>query len=207
MKLFEEIKAVMDQEGTPEEKEAWFEERTRKHISLVQQAAHMIAEAYPELKEVVEKAKEHDASKFKEPERTPYIEISWRHKFDNYGSYKRPGTLSKEDENKATVTHITTNQHHPEFWLEDKSLANIDPKDRNKSKTCIDATKMPPLAIAEMVADWQAMSWELGTNSAREWYNKQKDVRWHLSEEQDKLISKLLEVFENDKRASKTDKE
>jgi hypothetical protein len=61
---------------------------------------------------------------------------------------------------------------------------------------------MPPIDIAEMVADWQAMSEELKNNTAREWYNKQKDVRWHFSEEQDQLIDKLLKVFEVDTNES-----
>jgi len=41
---------------------------------------------------------------------------------------------------------------------------------------------MPDIAIAEMIADWQAMSEELKKNSAREWFDKQKDVRWHFSD-------------------------
>ncbi len=72
----------------------------------------------------------------------------------------------------------------------------IDPKDRNKSRKCVDASAMSPVAIAEMVCDWQAMSEELGTNTARQWYDKQKNVRWSFSEEQDALIDKLLKVFE-----------
>jgi len=51
--------------------------------------------------------------------------------------------------------------------------------------------------VAEMVADWQAMSWELGKGSARKWFNKQKDVRWHFSESQEHLIDRLLGVFES----------
>jgi hypothetical protein len=49
-----------------------------------------------------------------------------------------------------------------------------------------------------MVADWQAMSEELKTNTAREWFNKQKDVRWHFSKHQEQLIDKLLSVFEHE---------
>lgn len=55
---------------------------------------------------------------------------------------------------------------------------------------------MPEIDVAEMVADWQAMAEELQTNTAREWFEKQKDVRWHFSERQVKLIDKLLSVFE-----------
>ena len=55
---------------------------------------------------------------------------------------------------------------------------------------------MPDLDVAEMVADWQAMSEELQTNTAREWYDKQEGVRWRFSETQKKLIDKVLQVFE-----------
>lgn len=66
----------------------------------------------------------------------------------------------------------------------------------DKSLKVVDASRMPDIAIAEMVADWQAMSEELGTNTAREWFNKVKDVRWHFSPEQEELINKFLAVFE-----------
>ncbi len=62
-------------------------------------------------------------------------------------------------------------------------------------KKPIDVSAMPNTYIAELVADWQAMGEELG-NAAREWYDKQKDVRWHFSPGQDQLIDRLLKVFE-----------
>jgi len=42
------------------------------------------------------------------------------------------------------------------------------------------------------------MSEELKKNTAREWFNTQKDVRWHFSEEQEQLIDRLLKVFESE---------
>ena len=188
-----------------DEKEQHFINRTNKHIALVGEAIAKIVAAYPEFKDLLSRAETHDASKFKEPERTPYIEISWRHKlenekgeFDPYNNkgYQTPGKLTKDDENKATMHHILSNSHHPEYHLEDKADANINAEDRNKSDKVVDATRMPDLDIAEMIADWVAMSWELQTNTAREWYYKQNGVRWDFSEHQDALIDKLLLVFE-----------
>jgi len=185
----------------------WFIERTNKHIDLVKKATKKIVDAYPEFEDLLQQVEEHDASKFEEPELTPYISITWRHKLEDekgeynpiHGEgYQRPGLLSKEDENKATLRHITTNEHHPEYWLEDKSLANLSAECRDESDFCVDASRMPGLAIAEMVADWQAMVWELKKNTAREWFNKQKDVRWHFSNKQEQLIDKLLKVFEDE---------
>jgi hypothetical protein len=196
-------------EAMSDEQERYFIERTNKHIELVQAAINEIVRKFPEFeKELVTRGWKHDASKFEEPERTPYVSITWRHKlekekdgFDSYRGkgYQRPGLLPNKEENDATLHHILNNDHHPEYWLEDKSKANINAQDRDKSDFCVDASRMPPIAIAEMVADWQAMAWELGTNTAREWYNKQKDVRWHFSEEQDKLIDELLRVFEEER--------
>lgn len=203
--LLEKLSRVQLKE-TPDEKEQWFEERTKHHIELVQSAAEEIVFAYPELEALLKQVEVHDASKLEEPERTPYIEITWRHKLEdeqgeydpiNSKGYKTPGQLDKEDENNATLHHITTNSHHPEFHLKDKSKANINAKDRDKSDECIDASAMPDIDVVEMVADWQAMSEELKKNTTREWFNKQKDVRWRFSEHQEKLIDKLLSVFED----------
>jgi hypothetical protein len=174
-------------------------------------AAKKIVDAYPEFDKLLQMVEVHDASKFEEPEKTPYISITWRHKLeDERGEfdpikdkgYQTPGLLAKEDENRATLHHITTNSHHPEYHLKSKSKANIDDKGRDNSKECVDASMMPDLDIAEMVADWQAMSWELGTNTARDWFNKQKDVRWHFSKSQEQLIDKLLGVFEKQTKES-----
>lgn len=199
-------KDVDEAKSEEDEKEQFFVDRTNKHIGLVQDAAAKIVKAYPEFDKLLTQVKVHDASKLKEPERVPYVEITWRHKLENekgeydpYNGkgYQTPGQLKKEEENTATVHHITTNSHHPEYHLKDKSDANVDMADRSKSEL-VDASRMPDIDVAEMVADWQAMSEELQTNTTREWFDKQKDVRWHFSEHQEELIDKLLKVFENE---------
>ena len=200
-------KDVDEAKSEEEQKGQFFIERTEKHIKLVQEAAAKIVEAYPEFDELLKQVEVHDASKLEEPERTPYVEITWRHKLENekgeydpYNGkgYQTPGKLEKEDENQATLHHITTNSHHPEYHLEDKSDANINKDARDKSDKCIDASRMPDTDVAEMVADWQAMAEELQTNTTREWFDKQKDVRWHFSEHQEELIDRLLKVFEEE---------
>jgi hypothetical protein len=201
-------RATIMNEST-DEQEKYFEERTQKHIALVNKAIEKIAHANPEFKEfdsneLIENGKKHDAAKLQEPERTPYISITWRHKLEkekdehdpiNDKGYQRPGLLDKKEENDATLHHITTNSHHPEYWLADKSEANINSKDRDKSDHIINASKMDNLSVAEMCADWQAMAEELQKNTALEWYEKQKDKRWRFSESQDKLIRKILAVL------------
>jgi len=201
-------KLLREREASYNEKYRYFLDRMKNHIQLVKDAAEKIVKAYPEFAELLKEVKVHDASKFEEPELTPYIEITWRHKlekekgqYDPYNGigYQRPGRLEKEAENVATLHHITTNPHHPEYWLKDKSDANISKDDRDKSDKVVDASPMPDIAVAEMVADWVAMAEELKTNTARQWFNKQKDVRWHFSKHQETLIDKLLRVFEEKK--------
>ena len=175
-------------------KEDWFEERTKGHIKLVKKAAQKIVAKYPEFKELIGQAAKHDASKFLAPERDGYIELTWRLKQDK-NAYKTPGTIPEKDLNGATLHHILNNTHHPEFYG-NKTAVALDPNDRHKSVNITDASKMPDLAIAEMVADWVAMSEELKKNTARQWYEKTKNVRWKWSEHQEELIDKLLKVFE-----------
>ena len=176
-------------------KKQYFLDRTKKHISLVQKSVKKIVEEYPEFSDLIKKVKKHDQSKFEEPELTPYISLTWRKKPGNSDNTK--GLLSKEKENEATLHHIKSNSHHPEYHLEDKEDANIDSEDRDKSKKCVDVSLMPDIDIIEMVADWQSMSIELGKNTSREWFDEQKNVRWKFSKKQEKLIDKILKVFEN----------
>jgi len=168
------------------EKKDFFEQRTKKHIERVQNAAKKIVDEFPEYEKLLEQVKNHDSTKFEEPEMTPYIELTWNKK-------EGKNTSSKEMD-KATLHHIKNNKHHPEYHNKDK--ANIDSTNRDNSIECIDASNMDDISIAEMVADWQAMSEELKTNTSREWYDDVKDERWSWSDEQNELIDKLLTVFE-----------
>lgn len=167
-------------------KESFFEKRTKAHIALVGDAIEKIVAQYPEFKELLPRKDTHDKSKFEEPERTPYIELTWRKFVKN--------NEADPNINKATLHHIMNNSHHPEYW--NKAEANLSKEDRDKSDKVIDASKMPDLEVAEMVADWQAMSEELQTNTARQWYDSVKDKRWRFSKHQDELIDKLIKVFE-----------
>lgn len=171
------------------EKRDFFDKRTNKHIERVQNAAKKIVDKYPEYEKLSEQVKDHDASKFEEPEMTPYIELTWLKKMDQKDDGDNQKAITE-----ATLHHIKNNKHHPEYHNKDK--ANIDSTNRDESIECIDANDMDDISIAEMVADWQAMSEELKTNTSREWYDDVKNVRWSWSKEQEDLIDKLLTVFE-----------
>ena len=191
------LSILLETEDTQSAMDSWFEERTHRHIGLVQGAIAKIVKAYPEFDELVEIGKHHDEGKFKDPEREPYVSLTWRHKMEaendefdpiNGKGYQTPGMLDKEDENDATLHHITSHSHHPEYWVKDEADA--------ESTRAVDASPMPDIAIAEMVADWAAMSEEIQKNTAREWYDSVKMTRWNFSDHQDQLIDKLIKVFE-----------
>ena len=75
----------------------------------------------------------------------------------------------------------------------------INREDRDKPpKEMVDGTKMPDMAIAEMVCDWQSMSDELKKNTTREWADRNINVRWKFNENQTKLIYDIIESIEGD---------
>ena len=56
----------------------------------------------------------------------------------------------------------------------------------------VDATKMPDLDLAEMIADWLAVSEERGTDP-KDWADKNVNIRWKFDDEQKDLIYELIE--------------
>jgi hypothetical protein len=176
-----------------EEMVEWFEERTKKHISLVQKYCEKI-EKYDSVRfaGLIEKGKEHDSNKYGEIERDPYILISWNYKIKNSG--KKPLEMPlfiKRKLNEATEHHIKTSRHHPEAWSPQKaSLLNKNDRDK-KPKKIIDASKMDILSVSEMCADWLGMSEELG-NRVEDWARDNINKRWKFTEEQEQLIWELI---------------
>jgi hypothetical protein len=61
-----------------------------------------------------------------------------------------------------------------------------------KPAKIVDGTMMNPLDICEMVCDWLAMAEEKGTN-AKDWANKNVNIRWQFDNWQVKHINKFLE--------------
>lgn len=153
------------------EEEKFFIDRTKNHIRLVSETIDKLV-AYGNWQEfsnaeLIRRKEKHDLSKFEEPERTPYIELTW---------CKKQGIRSNNPEiHKATMHHVLNNSHHPEYW--NPKEANIDLANRDKANKPIDVSKMPNIDIAEMCCDWVAMGIEMG-NTAKDWYKKVKDIRW-----------------------------
>ena len=171
----------------------WFETRTQSHIALVRKYAARLGIS----------AEDHDASKFVDPEYTPYVHLTWQYRCTRVGV---PYTLSEnmlQSVREATFYHIKNNAHHPEFW---------DTQYHAKTDRPANATDMPlavllragrgdgaePMArpvqhpVAEMVADWCAVSEEL-KNDPVEWADANIGVRWHFTEAQVRYIYRAID--------------
>lgn len=139
----------------------------------------------------------HDNTKLWEPLLSAYIEITW------YYYQKRLGkdySLNKDAAAKATLLHITSESHHPEFW--DKTFLlderKFNPEDRDGlPEVPVDAREMPFESIVEMVCDWYAVSKERGS-SLYAWAEYTIGKRWVFDEDQIQLIYSLIEIFEKD---------
>jgi hypothetical protein len=171
----------------------WFMERTNAHMTRV--AVYMvklIAEDPQRFGGLCDRILAHDRSKLTAPEMLPYVYISWDYKCKDDGvPFEMPKEM-KDAMNEATLHHVTTNSHHPEFHQEKETgLINRDDRDKPPEEM-VDATKMPDLDIAEMCADWCAMSAEKG-GTPHDWAKKNVNVRWKFTPEQEKLIYEILD--------------
>jgi hypothetical protein len=172
---------------TPEMKD-WYQQRTNRHINLVRKYCQKLTKQYPEL---VDRGEIHDQSKFKNPEINPYILTTWRYRCKDKGIKFNVTPETEKEMSKATLHHIITNPHHPEYGKsQDINLLNNKDRDGILTKI-VDATNMKDIDIAEMVADWCAMSEEKG-NTPQEWADKNVNKRWKFTPKQVELIYNLM---------------
>jgi len=171
----------------------WFIKRTDRHVKLVQKYCKKIEEYNPKMfKGLIERAKTHDESKYKDPEIEPYIYTTWSYKCKDDGMDFKPPEGMDEKMNKATEHHVKSNLHHPESHCE-KKVDLINKTDRDKPpEEMIDATKMKDIDIGEMLADWLSMSEEKSTNP-NEWADNNVNVRWKFTNDHRYLIYELIE--------------
>jgi len=175
-----------------------FINRTSKHIELVNKYLNKINDL--NLPEIITAVlfDNHDASKFEEPELTPYIYINWYyHCKNNNIPYTIPNDMATKC-NLASFYHDKNNPHHPEFW--DNNYDELKILDKG-IKYVVDATSMPFSNIAQMIADWTAMDEELNPEkekpSAKEWADKNINIKWKFTPEQIKFIYKLIDLINN----------
>lgn len=165
---------------------AHFEKRTMRHIELTQKYCKLINDKLEGFDGIVERGEEHDKSKYSTEELDPYIWLTWRYKCADDGVECNMPKGMKEKIDKATERHVVINSHHPEAHV---AKALISKKNRP-----LDVAKMPDLDIAEMVADWCAMSEERG-GTPRAWANKSIGVTWKFTPEQEKLIYRIIKAI------------
>jgi tRNA nucleotidyltransferase (CCA-adding enzyme) len=190
-------------EITPE-MEDHFNKKLKRHIGFVQKFCNKIYDYDSKrFSGIVELGKEHDKSKFNGEERIPYIILAWKRKKDDFDSYTDPATRDEDSDhdaiNLATEKHIKANKHHPEHWTDQKeNLINEHNRDEAPDKI-IDATKMPDLYIGEMIADWCALSAELGESTPKKWADDNVNIRWKFTDTQKDLIYELIDAIWDEK--------
>lgn len=157
-----------------------FVERTLQHIEKVNKYARKINKSYPN----------HDKDKLS----TLLEPYSLMNKRSNTKGGLSLGTdmsgLTPEEEdalNKATLQHITQNEHHPEHWCKE-TLTSFD---RANPPMGLDCSDMPNEAIDEMLCDWSAVGEELG-NTPMQWMEKSVPSRWKFTEEQVEYMNNRL---------------
>jgi hypothetical protein len=157
---------------------AWFYKRLRIHIEYVQKYCRKIEE-YDAIRfeGLIKRGLVHDQNKYEYPEIEPYIFITWKYKCKENGF---DFVLSEDMQAKAVMAtehHVNNNSHHPEFHCSRcNNIINRANRDEPPDEI-IDATGMPVFDIAEMVADWMAVSEEKG-NCPIDWADRNVNKRW-----------------------------
>jgi len=181
-----------------EEMKNFFRLRTRAHLYLVNKYHNKISKLKDSRinQELFDQERdEHDAFKWIDPEHTPYVLLTWRYEQKRQGKdFVLPDSI-KQAIHVATFHHIKNHRHHPEFWWDDASLDNLnkDDRDRPNAGKIVDGTKMPMTYVAAMVADWMAMSEELGGHP-RKWAEDNVNIRWTFTTEQTNFIFELIDT-------------
>lgn len=140
----------------------------------------------------------HDEMKWFAPEYEPYVLISWDYKCKRDGvEFLLPNDI-KQKMHEATFHHIKNHRHHPEFWDDFVTIESLnkDDRDRPSAGKIVDGRNMPLTYVAAMVADWFAMSEELGGHP-KKWADDNIGVRWQFTENQKTLIYDLIKKVWN----------
>lgn len=171
-----------------------FTKRTNMHIGLVKKWYKKLVMEYYSIPLI--EIDLHDQSKFEEPEYEPYISLTWNYYCKDEGIPFYISDQLQEEINKATLHHIISNKHHPEYWDSNFDPTMFNPRNRDEpGKNMVDATKMPLPYILEMMADHMAMAEEKETN-LRDWENKNINIRWYFTPEQINLIESTVIWYE-----------
>jgi len=183
------------------EMEDHFIDRTNKHINLVKKYI-TIVDGLNDIRfnSILDRVGIHDASKFNEPEFTPYVSITWSYYCKDNGIDFTIDPLIQKSMNKATIHHILSNRHHPEGHDSTFNPATMfNDNDRDSVPTnIVNGESMTNVDVAEMVCDWCAVSEERG-NTPKSWADMNVNKRWGFTDEQTEMIYWLIDTIWIDK--------
>jgi len=161
--------------------------RLDKHIRTVQHFATKIENYFPKFKGLKNVAAVHDKSKKEDPEKDPYVLLSWKHHRPEH-KFNLTQIKAMQD---TTFHHIRNNPHHPEYFVKRKFLSLRGENEKN-----LDVSKMRFVNLGEMLADWTSMSAELSTDS-RDWADKVIGSKYDFTNQQVSTIYEVLNKFQN----------
>ena len=123
-----------------EEYQKVFKDRVEHHIDLVNKYANKIGHTYPH----------HDIDKL-----GPLFQAySLSKKYgQGYETYEGLPEDEAEVYNQATIKHITSNPHHPEFFANRSDMKRIAKFTRDNPPLDIDCSRMSGSGIEEMCCD------------------------------------------------------
>lgn len=146
-----------------------FEAETMIHINNVRKYIYRM------IKELLDRAENHDASKLEEPERSTFLEFTPKLKGSTYGSDEYNGFLKQMQ--TALDHHYAENRHHPEHF---KNGVN----------------DMSLLDLFELFADWKAATLRHADGDIHKSI-KQNTDRFGLSPQIVQIFENTVEVLEN----------
>ncbi|WP_232105010.1 DUF5662 family protein [Gimesia chilikensis] len=163
---------------TTSEMVTFYERRTRAHIERVRRNLALLASEWACGEELLARGEVHDASKFEDAERVPYI---WLTEYHRCRWRNIPFTYPEgmEARTQAAVRHhVSHNRHHPEFHADPNEMTDVD--------------------LIEMVCDWTAMSEEFGQDggSARGWAMKTIGERVAFNDEKTRFVFEVIEQLD-----------
>lgn len=164
-------------EPTPE-MIAFYERYTHEHIERVRRCLTLLASVMECGEELIERAKDHDASKFSPEERIPYVWLTEYHRCRRNGEpFEYPEGV-EESVKQAIKHHVTSNRHHPEFHCDPNDMSNVD--------------------LIEMVCDWTAMSQKYNQDggSARGWADKTIGSRIAFNDDNRQFIYRIIDELD-----------
>ena len=155
---------------------AFYERRTHAHIARVRHCLHAIADATDHGDALRERAHVHDASKFSDAERVPYIWLTEYHRCRRTGEpFAYPDGVHEQV--RAAIRHHTSvNRHHAEYHADPNDMTDVD--------------------LIEMVCDWTAMAQELGDGNARAYADRTVGTDLLLNPERSAFLYRTIDLLD-----------